>query len=431
MDPETPGEERARSAVAAVDRAAQARIVAALARRFGDLDLAEDMLQEAVERALRRWPVSGIPDSPAAWLTTAATRAALDILRRDAVRARKLAQLGADAERAPAPRVAADPAGIVADRDEEAIGDDRLGLFFACAHPLLAPEDRIALTLRFLAGLATVDVAHALLVPVATMQQRITRAKKRIRQLGVRFGAPGAGDVRERLPVVQRVVYLLYAEGFARSSGVEHISDDLTSEAIRLARLLCELMPGSAEARGLLALLLLTEARRPARADARGRPIPLAEQDRSLWRDDLVADGLRLAESAAASPRAGAYAIQAAIAAVHAEAETYEETDWAQIAVLYRLLSAYDGGPVVRLGGAVAHGRARGLEEGIRRLDELSGDPALVRFRPFHIARAVTLEELGRRDEAAGAYRTALALPGNDAEDAFLAASLAGLDGDG
>ncbi|WP_110588609.1 RNA polymerase sigma factor [Microbacterium suaedae] len=431
MDPEESGEARSRSAIAAVDRATQARIVAALARRFGDLDLAEDMLQEAVERALRRWPVSGIPDSPAAWLTTAATRAALDILRRDALRARKLAQLGAEAERAPTPPGSEDPARLVAERDAEAIPDDRLGLFFACAHPLLAADDRLALTLRFVGGLATTDVAHALLVPVATMQQRITRAKKRIRTLGIRFEAPSATEVRARLPIVQRVVYLVYAEGFSRSSGEEHIRDDLTAEAVRLARLLRELMPGSAEATGLLALLLLTEARRPARLDAQGRPIPLADQDRGLWRADLVTEGLRLAERAAGSPRAGAYAIQAAIAAVHAEAASYDETDWAQIAVLYRMLAAYDDGPVVRLGEAVAHGRAHGLDEGIRRLDTLADDPALARLRPFHIARAVTLSELGRRDEAARAYREALTLPGNEAEEAYLASTLAGLDENG
>jgi len=418
------GEERARAAIAGVDRDAQARIVAALARRFGDLELAEDMLQEAVIRALDRWPGAGVPDSPAAWLTTAATRGAIDVLRRDAVRARKAAQLGADIEGRSA---ANDPAQLVADAEDDVIADDRLGLFSACAHPLLSVEDRIALTLRFLGGLSTVDVAHALLVPVPTMQQRISRAKKRISVLGIRFAPPRREELAERLPIVRRVVYLIFTEGYARTTGDAHIRDDLTREAIRLARVLRELMPGSAETIGLLALLLLTEARRPARSDAAGRPVALADQDRSLWRQDMIDEGTALAERAARSPGAGAYAIQAAIAAVHAEAGDYDDTDWRQIAVLYRMLAAYDDGPVLRLGEAVARGRALGPEEGIRLLDALSNDRVLSRYRPFHVARAVTLEELGRADSAAAAYRAALALGGNGAEDDYLAEMLGNL----
>lgn len=418
------GEERARAAIAGVDRDAQARIVAALARRFGDLELAEDMLQEAVVRALDRWPNAGVPDSPAAWLTTAASRAAIDILRRDAVRVRKLSLLGVETERA---RRETDPAQIVADHEDDMIPDDRLGLFSACAHPSLSPEDRIAMTLRFPGGLATVDVAHALLVPVSTMQQRISRAKKRIRTFGIRFEPPRSEELAERLPVIRRVIYLMFTEGYARTSGAAHTRGDLTSEAIRLARVLRELMSGSAETVGLLALLLLTEARRPARSDESGRPIALADQDRSLWRREMISEGLGLADLAARSPRAGPYAIQAAIAAVHAEAVEYGDTDWRQIAVLYRMLTAYDDGPVVRLGAAVAHGRAYGSEEGIRLLDALAADTVLTRYRPYHVARAVTLEDLGRAQEAAGSYRVALALPGNSAEDGYLAEMLGNL----
>ncbi|MBK0419626.1 RNA polymerase sigma factor [Leucobacter sp. CSA1] len=425
---EHPGAEAARRAVAAIDRDARARILATVARWFGDLDLAEDMTQEAFAQALRTWPRSGIPDAPEAWLKTAAKRKALDTVRREGVLAQKLARLRIEEERTPVPALLGDPAAHVGEADADPVPDDRLGLFFACAHPALKPEDHVALTLRFLAGLETPEVAHALLVPVPTMQQRIVRAKKRIRTLGVPFEAPRRRDLLERVAGVQRVVYLLYAEGFARSAGDVHVREDLTAEAIRLARLLHELMPGSADTAGLLALLLLTEARRPSRTDARGRPVPLAEQDRALWDRGLVAEGLRLAESAAgAGPRAGAYAIQAAIAAVHAEAADLETTDWAQIAVLYGLLEQREPGPVVRLGRAVALGRLRGPAEGLRRLDALSADPALLRFRPFHIARAVTLEELGDAAAAAGAYRSALELPGNEAEDDFLASALAGL----
>lgn len=415
--------EAARAALAAIDRDTRTKIVATLARRFRDLDLAEDALQDATAQALRAWPETGVPRVPAAWLTTAAANRALDAIRRDAVLARKLGTVAAQEERAPTPAGLEDPAETV--EDDAAVPDDRLGLFFACAHPTLAPEDRIALTLRFVGGLSTADAAQALLIPVTTMQQRIVRAKKRIRSIGIRFAVPRREDLAERTAGVQRVISLMYAEGFARSSGDVHIRDDLTAEAIRLARVLRELTPGSAESTGLVALLLLTEARRPARADAEGRPVPLAQQDRSLWRADLIAEGAALAERAAAAPGSGSYAIQAAIAAVHAEAQTFADTDWRQIAVLYRMLTAYEPGPLVRLGEAVARGRAAGPEQGIRLLDALATDPALDRLRAFHVARGVTLDELGDDRAAAAAYRRALELPGNDAEGAYLEELLA------
>lgn len=422
-----------RRALAAIDRDARARILATLARRFGDLDLAEDVLQDALAQALRTWPRTGVPESPEAWLKTAAKRKALDVVRRESVLAQKLARLRIEEERAPVPAGFEDPAAVVdGARDPDPVPDDRLGLFFACAHPVMSPEDRVALTLRFVGGLTTAEVAHALLVPVATMQQRIVRAKKRIRTLGVPFGEPPRSEIPERLAGVQKVVYLMYAEGFARSAGSGHVRDDLTAEAIRLARVLRGLVPGfaSAEATGLLALLLLTEARRPARISAAdGRPVPLAEQDRGLWDRELIAEGLALAEAAAGASGAGTYAIQAAIAAVHAEAASFAGTDWEQIAVLYRLLETHEPGPVVRLGRAVALGRARGPAVGLRLLDALAADDALQRFRPFHVARAVTLEELEEFALAAAAYRRALELPGNEAEDGFLAASLEEIGG--
>lgn len=421
-DPGSTGaREDARRAVDAVGREGLSKILATLARRFGDLDLAEDALQEAIAEALRTWPSTGVPRVPEAWLTTAAKRKALDAVRRDGVLAQKLAMLRVYESRAPVPAVLQDPAEIAS--EGERVPDDRLGLCFACAHPALRPEDRIAMTLRFVAGLTAAEVAHALLLPVATMQQRITRAKRRVRTLGIPFEVPRRDELAGRLAGVLRVVYLLYAEGFARSDGDVHVRDDLTAEAIRLARLLRQLLP-TAETVGLLALLLLTEARRPARTGSEGRPVPLAEQDRSLWDRVLMAEGVALAEEAASRSGAGAYAIQAAIAALHAEAPRFEATDWSQIAVLYGMLERLEPGPVVRLARAVALGRALGLEEGLRRLDLLAADPALSRLRSFHVARGITLKELGRQDEAADAYRLALSLPGNRAEDDFLIATL-------
>ncbi len=417
----------AQRAVAAVGRDSRTRVLATLARRFGDLDLAEDVLQDAFAEALRAWPSQGIPCSPEAWLTTAARRKALDVVRREGVLAQKVARLRIEEERAPAPAGFGDPAECTA-ADGDPIRDERLGLFFACAHPVLVPADRIALTLRFLAGLSTPQVANALLVPVATMQQRIVRAKRRIRALGVPFDTPRREDLPDRLAGVQRVILLLYTEGFARSDGAAHVGDDLTAEAVRLARVLHGLMPDTAEVAGLLALFLLTEARRPARTDAQGRPVPLVRQDRTHWDHPLIVEGARLAETAAATRGAGTYAIQAAIAAVHAEAASFESTDWEQIVVLYRLLGRHEPGPIVRLGHAVAVGRAVGLREGLRLLDELADDPVLDRLRAYHVARAVTLDELGERSAAAEAYRRALGLPGNDAEADHLAASLAALD---
>ncbi|MGO1544233.1 MAG: RNA polymerase sigma factor [Gulosibacter sp.] len=418
----------AKLALAALDRDTWGRILAMLARRFGDLDLAEDVTQEAYIQALKTWPHTGVPDSPEAWLKTTAKRKALDIVRREATLARKLADLRIEEERAPIPASLRDPANAVVDAERPQLPDDRLELFFVCAHPTLSLEDRVALTLRFVAGLSSAEVAHALLVPVPTMQQRIVRAKKRIRTIGIPFEVPRGSEVPSRLTGVLRVIYLLYAEGFARLTGDVHVRDDLTAEALRLARVLRSFLPGSAEATGLLALLLLTEARRPARLDAEGHPVPLADQDRCRWDREQLTEGLALAESAAGSPGADTYAIQAAIAAVHAEGPTMETTDWEQIAVLYRLLEEREPGPIVRLGRAVALGRFLGPIEGLKRIDALAADPVLASYRSFHTARAVTLSELDRRAEAAEAYRLALSLPGNVAEDAFITSTLAGLD---
>lgn len=423
--PSASAHQAARRAVRGIDRDGRVRILAAVAHRVGDLDLAEDATQEALLQALRTWPETGVPRSPLAWLTTTAKRKALDVVRREQVLARKLVRHGRASERDPAPAGLDDPAE---QHPPDGLDDDRLSLFFACAHPVLKLEDRLALTLRFVAGLDSVAVAHALLLPLPTLQQRLVRAKRRIRTLGVPFTAPAREHLAERLTDVQRVIYLLYSEGFARSTGDVHTRDDLTTEAIRLTRVLHELVPATAEVMGMLGLLLLTEARRPSRIDPSGAPIPLAAQDRTRWDQRLISEGISLTEAAASSPQAAGYTIQAAIAAVHAEATHFDATDWAQIAVLYRLLEAHEPGPVVRLGRAVALGKAHGPKEGIRHLDALAGDPVLDRLRAFHIARAVTLEALKDGPGAAEAYRLALSVPGNTAEDNYLTAALAGVE---
>ena len=415
-----------RPVLAAVDRESRARLLAALVGKFRDLDLAEDALQEALSRALKHWPREGIPRSPEAWIMTVAKRAAVDELRGEQARDRSAARVGAQLEREPVPEELRDPAELAQATATE-IRDDRLGLFFACAHPALKEEDRLALTLRFVAGLTTTEIAHALLMPRPTLQQRITRAKARVRRLGIAFSPPAGADVEARLPDIRRMIYLLFSEGFARSTGDSHVRADLTAEAIRLAELLEELVPGTAETRGLIALLVLSEARRDARTGADGLPVPLAEQDRGRWDRSALQRGIALAERAAGMRGAGGYAIQAAIAAVHAEAGSFEATDWRQIAVLYGMLEAVDPGPVVRLGRAIAIGRASGPAAGLELLDALGGDARMVRFRPFHVARAVTLAELGDAPAAAASYERALEFVGNEAEVELLEASLAEL----
>lgn len=400
-----------------LDADTRARLIATLTRRFGDIDLAEDSLHEAVLQAVRTWPETGEPDNQVAWLTTVARRKALDVIRREDVLARKIAELHVEQDRP----VETDP-----------VGDDRLAMLFACSHPALKPPDRVAMTLRFATGLDTRDVADLLLLPVPTLQQRIVRAKKRIRTLGISFALPDGEALAGRLDSVLKVIYLIFTDGFARSVGDAHVRDDLTTEALRLARLVHRLEPESAETTGLLALLLLTEARRPARLTADGYPVALEHQDRTRWNAKLTDEGLVLAERAAGMPGARSYAVQAAVAAVHAEAARFDDTDWRQIAVLYRMLGRYESGPAVRLATVVAVGRAEGPQRGSELLDFLekqSGDGEFDSYRPFHVARAVTYRELGDRRRAAAAYRRALELPGNDAEDSFLTDMLSEMTG--
>lgn len=399
------------ASVEAVFREERGRLLAALVRRFGDLDLAEEVTSEAIEAALARWPVDGVPPKPGAWLMTTARRRAVDRLRRDQAFAARLAVLQVEADRA-GPVPAAEPGGD--------LPDERLQLFFTCAHPALAAEDRAALTLHCLAGLTTPEVARAFLVPPATMAKRITRAKKKIREARIPFRVPGADELPERLPGVLQVVYSTFTEGYAASSGPHLQRLDLAEEAIRLARILRRLLPGEREVAGLLALLLLVHARRAARTGPGGELVLLEEQDRGRWDRPLIEEGRALVTAALTGGPAGPYGVQAAIAALHDEADDVAATDWPQVVALYDVLMALAPSPVVALNRAVAVAMRDGPAAGLELLDGLAGEPLLRGHHPYPAARADLLRRLGRGDEAAAAYREALALAGTEPERALL-----------
>ena len=424
MDTDPEAAVRILSAVSEEDRG---RLLAALANRFRDFDLAEEALHDAVLRAVETWPGRGVPARPQAWLMATAKNRAIDRLRADEVRTRHLTRLWIEDELRPGDHD--DHAGRLGEEISSAdIPDERLGLFFTCSHPTLRVDERIVLILRFLSGLTTAEVAAGFLLETPTMQQRIVRAKKRIAKTGIPFGRPGPDELVDRLPGVLRVISLIFTHGINATSGATHTRVDLQKEAIRLARLLAELLPAETEVRGLLALLLLTHARDRARVSADGSPVPLSEQDRSLWDSHLVAEGIGLVRTAAAEAGSDVFTIQAAIAALHAEAANFSDTDWPQILVLYRMLAQLDPSPVVALNAAIALGQVSGPEAGLRALDELADDPRLQRHRPFHTARAITLTDLGRPGEAEEAYAVALECPGNEAESEYIAARVADLD---
>ncbi|MEV4261115.1 RNA polymerase sigma factor [Kribbella sp. NPDC049584] len=397
--------------LAGIFRAEHGRAVAVLTRVFGDLEIAEDAVQDAFATAVEKWPESGVPPSPAGWIITTARNRAIDRLRRESVRADKQAQ-------------AAQAALLHAQDEPEEVGavdDDRLRLIFTCCHPALALNVRVALTLRMLGGLTTTEIAHAFLVPEPTMAQRLVRAKAKIRATGIPYRVPYEADLPERVRGVLAVVYLIFNEGYAASSGESLVRDELALEAIRLGRLVADLMPDEPEAVGLLALMLLQQARRPARVGADGGLIRLREQDRTLWDGPLIAEGQALVRQCLRRNQPGPYQLQATINAVHADATSAESTDWRQIVQLYDHLLTLEPSPVVALNRAVAVSEVDGPAAALTLVDALDLDT----YYLFHAIRADLLSQLDRADEAQAAYRRALSLTPNQAEQNFLRTRLA------
>jgi RNA polymerase sigma-70 factor (ECF subfamily) len=401
-------------------REEQGRAVATLIRVLGDFDLAEEAVQEAFVTALETWPSRGVPANPGAWITTTARNRAIDRLRRRAVLREKTQELQREAA-IEAELAAIDQAGDVeATEDGMPIPDDRLRLIFTCCHPALPLDARVALTLRTLGGLTTAEIARAFLVPEPTLAQRLVRAKRKIRDAGIPYVVPPMAVLPDRLDGVLRVLYLVFNEGYMASSGDAVIRRELAAEAIRLARVLVTLLPDEPEATGLLALMLLHDARRDARVGPAGELILLEDQDRARWDAAAVAEGTALARRALGQGRPGPYQVQAAIAALHDAAPSSDTTDWRQIAALYATLLRWEPSPVVELNHAVAIAMAEGPAAGLALMDGLQADGRLEGYVYLHAARADMLRRLGRWSEARSAYERALLLTANEAERAFL-----------
>jgi RNA polymerase sigma-70 factor (ECF subfamily) len=410
--------ESAHETVNAVYLAESRRVLATLIRLLGDFDLAEEALHDAFKAALEQWPRDGIPSNPRAWLVSTGRFKAIDAIRRRA-KFDALDDLGPKAE------VAVEDLNAWA--DAESVEDDRLRLIFTCCHPALSPDAQVALTLREVCGLTTEEIAHAFLTPPTTLAQRIVRAKVKIRDARIPYEVPSRAELPERLDAVLRVIYLVFNEGYTASAGPSVTRHDLSTEAIRLGRLLVELLP-EPEAAGLLALMLLHESRRTARSSPSGEVIVLEDQDRSLWNRDLIAEGVGLVERTLATGRYGPYAVQAAISAVHAEAPTAEATDWAQIVGLYDVLLRMTPSPVIELNRAVAVAMRDGYETGLAVIDAIFRRGDLRDYRFAHAARADLCRRLGRVDEARASYDRALALTRQAPERRFLERRLAELD---
>jgi len=387
------------------------RILASLVKHLGDIQLAEDCLQDAVISAMNHWGKNGLPNSPAAWLITVARRSAIDELRRRQNFASKQAEISYLLD--------------LANRDagetgSEIIPDKRLELIFTCCHPALSQKTQVALTLRTLCGLSTEEIASAFLDKPDAMQQRLTRAKKKISQAAIPYHIPEADDLQGRLSSVLRVIYLIFNEGYSASVGESLIKTNLSDEAIRLARILRHLMPDETEVSGLLALVLLHDSRRNARISPTGQMIPLADQNRSRWNKSQICEGVTILEMTLPQRRIGAYQLQAAISAVHAQSPTWEETDWPEILALYNLLYALQPTPVVRVNHAVALSYAKSPNDALMVLEAAFADGELGLYQPFYAAKADLLQRLDRRDEADEMYRIAIDLSENDQERGFL-----------
>jgi RNA polymerase sigma-70 factor, ECF subfamily len=408
-----------RATVEAVFRAESGRIIAGLIRVSRSFDLAEEAMQDAFAAAVVSWQAQGVPDNPAAWITATARRKLIDYARREQTRRNNEDQLLYEYE---------SRSNVLDDEMTRPFEDDRLSLIFTCCHPAINMQAQVALTLRTLGGLTTLEIARAFLLSEATLAQRLVRAQRKIQQARIPYQVPGPESLPERLSAVQAVLYLVFNEGYSASSGDNLVRRELCAEAIRLARTLLELMPHNPENMALLALMLLHDSRRDARSTTDGQLVPLEEQDRSLWHQEQIVEGISLVERALGRRNVGPYQLQAAIAAVHAEARTARETDWKQIAALYTILNASQTSPIVSLNRAVAIAMSETLERGLAMIEDLGAGGELDSYHLYHAARADLLRRIGRNQQALESYHRALALTTNAVELRYLRRRISELD---